>query len=544
MFKSRRTWIAALLSAVFFVLMYLLISRVALSSIAGILITYESNRNDPIGVYYSIGYPAIFTQQRSTYSEQVPASKKKVIRLITNNRLARNLRIDPGNSPGEARLFRLELHSSFAPSVILDADDIYERFQPNSAISRYELVNDHVFIEIDGENPQLVIKDAVVLQNQLISIVLPAVFTLAFFLIASSFGRNSLPAFYDLSHQVSSANINYATLDGVRGIAVLLVLLEHTLAPFKGAGIAGVWIFFALSGFLLAIPFARRPELAISKDYMAEYILRRLKRIIPMYYFFIVTTFFITGKFGSGAWRHLLFLQGDGHLWTIPQEMLFYLFLPFIMLGNYLLFRGNPIRVVSGLLVLMVLANVYLGKSVLSIYGQNTAMPAFVGIFICGILFSYIYHGLIYPDRDRITRSAMARHGFSLLGIVLLSAYVLLATDTLFEPGELIVSEHRGWFAVAAGSLILLALISPNTLYDRFLSWTPLRAVGLVGFSFYLLHPTVISLTRAMQDYYLGFRLNPGTQLIIVLLVTYLASAFTYSYIERPFLKRVVKSTS
>lgn len=542
MFKSKRTWIAALLTGVFFLSLHLLISRVALSSISSILITYESDRADPIGVYYSIGFPAAFSGRRSTYSEEIPPSQKTVVRLVTNNRLMRNLRIDPGHSRGEARLYQLELRSNFAKSVILNAADIYDRFEPNSEIGRFELKNDHVLIEVKGKNPQLVIKDALVLQNKLISIVLPLVFALAFYVVVSTFGRTSFPAYYDLSHQRSSANINYASLDGVRGIAVLLVLLEHTMGPFKGAGIAGVWIFFVLSGFLLAIPFVRKPELAVSSEYMTEYLARRLKRIVPMYYFFIVVTFFLKDKFGSGAWRHLLFLQGDGHLWTIPQEMLFYLFLPFIVAGNYFLFRGKPIRVVCGLLVLMVLTNIYLGKTVLSIYGQNIAMPAFVGIFICGILFSYVYHRVIYPNRDRITRSAIARNAFSILGIVLLGCYVLFSTDTLFEPNTLVVSEYRGWFAVTAGILILLALISPNALYDRLLSWTPLRAIGLVGFSFYLLHPTVISLTRGMQDYYLGFRLSPEIQLIVVLLITYFFSAFTYSYIERPFLKRVEKS--
>jgi peptidoglycan/LPS O-acetylase OafA/YrhL len=86
--------------------------------------------------------------------------------------------------------------------------------------------------------------------------------------------------------------------------------------------------------------------------------------------------------------------------------------------------------------------------------------------------------------------------------------------------------------------LILLALLTSGRLYSSLLSWRPLRAIGLVGYSFYLIHPVMISLVTGMHDYYLGHGLGLGWRFVIVLLVTYIVSALTYTYIERPFLKR------
>ena len=541
--QRKRALVLFTLTVLFFIFIDALISRVALSSFSNLEIKLEVEHEDRLTVYYRSGHRAHFSDKRTVFSEPLPTGKPTQASINLRDRIARNIRLDPGDTHGRVKIYGMRLTGHFGPPLQLDAEDIHERFIPNQAIENFTLHSDHVQFDIHGADPQLVLKDELVMQNRFMSLVLPLVFTLAFYLAISHFGRSSFPAFYDLSHHKSSANINYASLDGIRGIAVLLVLLDHSWGVFTGAGTGGVWIFFVLSGFLLAIPFVKRPELAVSGQYMNEYLLRRLKRIVPMYYFFIVITYFLFGKFDAGAIRHLLFLQGDGHLWTIPQEMLFYLFLPFIMAGNYLLFRGRPVLIVISLAVLMVLANLYLDKSVISMHG-NIVRPAFVGVFLCGILFSYLYHGVFVSSTSQALQSPWFKHAASLLGIVTLVLFVLLSTDTVLEPKTYLALQYPGWFGLTAGMLILLVLISPRSLYDRLLSWLPLRAMGLVGFSFYLIHPIIITLVKGMQDYYLGYRMDAVPQLIVVLLITYFLSAFTYSYIERPFLKLAKKQAN
>ncbi len=65
----------------------------------------------------------------------------------------------------------------------------------------------------------------------------------------------------------------------------------------------------------------------------------------------------------------------------------------------------------------------------------------------------------------------------------------------------------------------------------------PLRAVGLVGFSFYLLHPMMISCVRGTTMYFANYYPVGIPLFILAGLVSYGISAFTYSYIERPFIK-------
>ena len=115
--------------------------------------------------------------------------------------------------------------------------------------------------------------------------------------LLSSFSPRSFPPIADLLGQKrSSAGLHFAVLDGIRGAAALLVLAEHIGLVPGGVGVVGVLLFFALSGFLLAIPFARNPERAITLEYMRVYMRRRLLRIIPMYYTVISILFLFRYK--------------------------------------------------------------------------------------------------------------------------------------------------------------------------------------------------------------------------------------------------------
>lgn len=542
LFKGReKKLVIAILTIAFFFIVQSLVSLVALSSFNNISVTLQMQNEDRLIVFYSASNRTPFSQKRLHSSDVIPANKKTRVQVDLNNHATRRIRIDPGNKPGKIKIYEVKLKSFFGPPIVFTPQQIFDSFEPSAVIKNYRLAADHVAFTATDKDPQLIIKNDLVVSNWFISTIVPLAFTVAFFLAISHFGRSSFPAFYDLSHHKSSANLNYASLDGVRGVAVLLVLLDHSWGVFTGAGTAGVWIFFVLSGFLLAIPFVKRPGIAVSYDYMNEYLLRRLKRILPMYYFFIIVTFFFYGKFDSNAFRHLLFLQGDGHLWTIPQEMLFYLFLPFIMIFNYLVFRGRALPVVIALSIIMVLSNMYLDKDIISMFGGNHVRPAFVGIFICGIMFSYLYHGVVLNNSSLPVLSSTTKRVISIAGIALIIGFVVLPTDNLYDSKIYYAHIYPGWFGFAAGMMILLVLIAPGTLYDKILSWLPLRAMGLVGFSFYLLHPHIITLVKGMQDYYIGYRVGAFPQLLIVLVITYFLSAFTYSYIERPFLKLAKK---
>ena len=186
----------------------------------------------------------------------------------------------------------------------------------------------------------------------------------------------------------------------------------------------------------------------------------------------------------------------------------------------------------------MIAANLWLDQSVIALQSDHNVRPPFVGVFIAGMMCSYIYHGLLLQKDIINLRSGLLVTSLSLAGLALLATYILLGTDILFNPGYYPSLKFHGLFGIAAGVMILLALTTPGTLYSRFLSLFPLRAMGLVGYSFYLLHPPIITLVLAIESYYLGYNIGTWTRFAIVFLMTYLLSSITYTYIERPFLGR------
>lgn len=139
------------------------------------------------------------------------------------------------------------------------------------------------------------------------------------------------------------------SLNGIRGFAVLLVLLSHAsnkginIHPslsFSGAGKYGVFLFFVLSAFLLTRQFI----IAKSKkeplpNFITHYFIRRFLRIFPLFTC-VLLAYFILYKTGYGIYdidgikliKTFLLLDGPGIFWTIPVEFQYYFILPIVAL--------------------------------------------------------------------------------------------------------------------------------------------------------------------------------------------------------------------
>lgn len=167
---------------------------------------------------------------------------------------------------------------------------------------------------------------------------------------------------------IGSKTHQFSSLDGLRGLAILLVLwchtdsflssyvrtwpLEHVLG---GAAYSGVILFFVLSGFLLFLPYARTIIVGGSWPAISQFYLRRALRILPSYYLLIpIFLFFLSSSpYGVGL-RLLGPLQAllgltllydlqsnaynlvstfDGPLWSLTIEWQFYFVLPLIALA-------------------------------------------------------------------------------------------------------------------------------------------------------------------------------------------------------------------
>lgn len=91
---------------------------------------------------------------------------------------------------------------------------------------------------------------------------------------------------------------------------------------------------------------------------------------------------------------------------------------------------------------------------------------------------------------------------------------------------------------IDAGLFILLTSLAGSSYLDRIMNLLPLRAVGVVGYSFYLLHPLMIDCVRSASDYFYDYYPTKIALFVLAGLATYAVSVFTYSYVERPFIKK------
>src|SRR6201996_2853221 len=139
-------------------------------------------------------------------------------------------------------------------------------------------------------------------------------------------------------------------LDGMRGLAILLVLLAHSTDVFTGVpffrwidgyGSLGVQLFFVLSGFLIT------RILLDTRDtpyYFRNFFAKRSLRIYPLYYALLIFVMFsgLVHQHGVRWWPYTLFLSnlvyGDttqpaplGPVWTLAVEEQFYIFWPVIV---------------------------------------------------------------------------------------------------------------------------------------------------------------------------------------------------------------------
>jgi peptidoglycan/LPS O-acetylase OafA/YrhL len=528
--------VRTIVSICLFFFLKTVISYVVLSSFAVLSVEAEFDHGDIVTAYYSSGINNLgFREKHRKRSETFAKNERESQVIYLNNHVVRKLRIDLGNQAGRVKLFEFRLSSRFGPDIVFDPQQIYEHFAANTAIESYTPESDHLLVKMNGSDPFLTFRGDLILENSFLSFFLPAIFALLFFVFSNHISLLNIDAIKDIKGKKSSAGVNYDSLDGIRGLAALMILGIHTGVLDK-SGIFGVWLFFCLSGFLLASPFISQPDKALSYQHMTTYLLRRCKRIIPMYFTMITCFTLFKGHFDV-AIRHYLFLQADGHYWTVTQEMFFYLLLPAVMIINTLLLRIRPILSILFFIILIIASNMYLKGDLIRLYGNGASLKPLAGIFFSGIFFAVIYRQVKdSASLSRVFDMVLSRRIMAATGLLLIITVLVLFSPALNRQLPFDASTHPGWFGFLGGLFIFLTIMSEGSLLERAMNFLPLRAMGIVGFSFYLLHPQVISVVRGLSTYFTSYY---PTGIILFLtsgIVTYLLSAFTYSYIERPFI--------
>lgn len=354
-----------------------------------------------------------------------------------------------------------------------------------------------------------------------------------------------------------SGELRSRRLESLRAVAALGVVLGHLYGqarsaqvtagaipqapPHGGFGVfaltGGVFLFFALSGYLLYWPFARRDFGSGGRIDLRRYARNRALRILPLYYLVLVVVLLVQERGGSFGqwWRFVLFLENydqstvasvDGPMWSLAVEVVFYITLPLLALGLAWAARGSRARAagyllaVAGATYILRVAKVDFMSAPRNQFWEFSPLTTF-GYFVPGMLVALLRTAW----QERPPRWTWRRPG---------SADTWLFMGVLFWVVYSSDPEREGFSAVAAFFVIgscVLPLREGRAL--RALDWRPLALLGVASYSLYLWHDPVISAVVGTGGAPTGL-----LGLLVLLVPLCIAAAFvSYFVIERPFLR-------
>ncbi len=351
-------------------------------------------------------------------------------------------------------------------------------------------------------------------------------------------------------------------LDGLRGLAVIGVLLFHANARLRG-GYLGVDLFFVLSGFLITSILVEEQRRIGAID-LRRFWIRRFRRLMPAL-LSIMPAVALYAKFFARP-EELAPLRGDAlatlgyvanwrailvhrsywdlfvapspleHTWSLAIEEQFYVVWPLAVALMLALARGGAraVRVVCVVSIVLALASavamalLYEGGNTTRVYlGTDTRGAA----ILAGAALAT--SGLARPPAPSLRPEEPGRP--RLLDGLGLAAALLIAAAWWWLDGQSALLYRGGFWVTELAALVLVAscVRRPGGPIARALAIRPLRAMGLISYGVYLWHwPIYVVLTEGR----LGFG---GLRLLGLRLALTLAIAgVSYRYVERPIRER------
>lgn len=339
----------------------------------------------------------------------------------------------------------------------------------------------------------------------------------------------------------SSTGSQINSLDGLRGVAVLFVILSHLsnrnmhvlpFLSFAGIGRVGVWLFFVLSSFLLTLQFLNcNPSSLRSSSPWINYFMRRFLRIYPLYTVVLVFMFLFPSKYFFGITAgdllsHLTLQAGKKVFWTIPVEFKYYLLLPLVTALYIFVLRRNAAAVAT----LTAMAVVGLNQFELKL--RPVSVVPYLPIFLLGSLAAFTHWKLNKREEPFSQGFRLRFEGCAIFIFVLIT----VLTPSIF--GILVGREipldyfHRDFtlFGIL-WSVFVVAYLNGAGFLRRLLESPAMRLVGIVSFSGYLWHVPLIELVKDQ------IRAPHTLQAMIALTLILSVSVVSYLLIERRFMK-------
>jgi peptidoglycan/LPS O-acetylase OafA/YrhL len=324
-------------------------------------------------------------------------------------------------------------------------------------------------------------------------------------------------------------------LDGLRGIAILLVMFFH-LAQMKPAssvdsifykltayGWSGVDLFFVLSGFLIT---GILVDAKGTENYFRNFYARRALRILPLYYGFFAALLLLSPLVGGQKaaegvrvlyenqwwiWTHtvnwLTALTGEfqplsvGGWWSLSIEEQFYLLWAVVIM---LTPQRKLLRLCLALIVASILirfAMVAFGASWAAIYTVTFARMDGIALGAAIAVTARTEVGLGNVKRWSLIAAALALAGFVIMETL---------SGTAYEPGSTFsIAIQITLFVWLWGALLVGTLVAlPGSFLQRLTHLKILRIFGKFSFALYLFH-------MLMNDVFLKIGFNPDSGVVI-----------------------------
>jgi peptidoglycan/LPS O-acetylase OafA/YrhL len=330
-------------------------------------------------------------------------------------------------------------------------------------------------------------------------------------------------------------------IDGLRAIAVLLVIFHHLGWSKLSGGYVGVDVFFVISGYLITS--ILQSEIAADTFSVAGFYKRRVIRLAPAYFLVLAATsiaalcfmlpaelldygksVFFSTFFAANfhMWKEVGGYFGGRadvvpllHLWSLAVEEQFYIFWPLLLLAANRLLRPK--------MLLAAIAVAIVAGVAVSEWGVRNYLAA--AYYMLPTRFFELLGGAFIALLPRpAAASAWVRDLLAGTGLLLIAhASISLTTDSFF-PGYAAVLPCLG----AALIIHLSGTVGAGTAVGRLLASRPMVHAGRISYPAYLWHWPIIAFLNLNQ-----VAITPGIA-AIVLAATFLLSDLTWRFVEQP----------
>ncbi|MCX6109772.1 MAG: acyltransferase [Proteobacteria bacterium] len=362
------------------------------------------------------------------------------------------------------------------------------------------------------------------------------------------------------------------SLDGIRGLAILMVVIGHASEP--GVAInsffkvpfslcwTGVELFFVLSGFLITTLLFEQVGQA---DYFRQFYVRRILRIVPLFYVLLILLVFVTPlvipdvevQEMAIGWQHrspwyfaflsniLALRLGDFPLdplavsWSLSVEEQFYLVWPVVVL---LLRRsGRPMLGLLGLLgaaatLRMALLHLGWGDHAIYVFTPTRMDPLIIGSMLAVLRLQ----GYFTESAGEVAKVL----AFTVLGVILLTAAFMGIFPDFSQHQPLFLAARQLLYYPAIstlfGALLVWGVVAPSAWWSVWLQRPWLMTLGTWSYGIYLTHNFInhaveyLGLTYGWLGYTL---LGQGMHYLCTLSISILVGAGCYYLVERPCLR-------